>query len=81
MCDPQRPSMTKLTFREDRALMTMMSCPHGFAMLGEFARGTGRVTLSALVDKGLAEVGPDRQGNPGWGITPAGRDALREGHA
>lgn len=69
--------MNKLTIKQHRALFTMMSCPHTFAMLGEFPRGTGRGTLNGLVAMGLAVIGPDRQGNPGWGITDEGREALR----
>lgn len=68
--------MVALTPRERKALETMWSCPHRFEMLGTFSRGIGRGILDGLVTKGLAEVGTDRQGNAGYGITPAGSKAL-----
>jgi DNA-binding PadR family transcriptional regulator len=69
--------MTRLNTRQRHALSTMMSCPHRYEMAGTFRYGIGRGTLDGLVDAGLAERGPDRQGNVGYAITDAGREALR----
>lgn len=68
--------MTKLSNRERRALELMWSCPHGYEMAGAFGRGIGQGTLDGLVDQGLAERGPDRQGNIGYRITEAGQAAI-----
>ncbi|WP_426960199.1 hypothetical protein [Muricoccus radiodurans] len=68
----------RLSVCEYRALITMATCPHSFALKAQLGRGVGETTLNNLVNRGLAMIGasPEQPGSPGWAIAPLGRQAL-----
>lgn len=65
--------MTVLSARE-RTALDKLSLDHGDYLIAGQLVGIGKVTMSRLVDLGLAEVGPSERyyGELGWRITSDG---------
>ena len=67
-----------LSGRERKALMAMSYCHYKYELKGQLGLGVGAKTLEALVQRGLAKIGPSprQPGQMGYAITPAGQAAL-----